>query len=174
MTPGVVAAQKAGIKFSIRQYRHDRNAASYGAEAAQKSEVDAATIFKTLVVQADSGELMVTVVPVLGRLDLKSAATALQVKKLKMADKERGNVLPVMCFGGVSPLGQKQAPPTVIDQSAQAQQMMHVSGGRRGLEIALSPTDLAALCNATFADIARSTETAQARVAATGSCSMRM
>lgn len=90
MTPGVVAAQKAGIKFSIRQYRHDRNAASYGAEAAQKSEVDAATIFKTLVVQADSGELMVTVVPVLGRLDLKSAATALQVKKLKMADKERG------------------------------------------------------------------------------------
>jgi Cys-tRNA(Pro)/Cys-tRNA(Cys) deacylase len=57
--------------------------------------------------------------------------------------------------GGISPLGQRRALPTVIDDSALALTRMFVSGGRRGLELALRPGDLVTLCRATTAPIAR-------------------
>ena len=155
MTPAVLAAQKAGIEFATHEYKHDRNAASYGEEASAKLGVPAGTVFKTLVTQSETGELVVAIVAVCQSLDLKSAATALKFKKLKMADKGLVQRTTGYVLGGVSPLGQKKALRTVIDQSAMSYKKVHVSGGRRGLEIELAPGDLAQLCQATFADIAR-------------------
>ena len=47
--------------------------------------------------------------------------------------------------GGISPLGQKRAHPTVLDESALVYDTVYVSGGRRGLDLSLSPKDLARL-----------------------------
>ena len=57
--------------------------------------------------------------------------------------------------GGISPLGQKKRLPTFIDESATAMETMHVSGGRRGLELSLAPSDLIALTAARTAALAR-------------------
>ena len=45
--------------------------------------------------------------------------------------------------------------PTLIDETAQLFDEIHVSGGRRGLSLVISPEDLAQFCGATFADIVR-------------------
>ncbi len=58
--------------------------------------------------------------------------------------------------GGVSPMGQKKALPTIIDVSAQDFDTIYVSAGRRGLQICLSPNDLAAQTRAGFHRISKS------------------
>ena len=72
-TPALTAVERAGIPFSLHEYEHDPNAASYGDEAAEKLDVDPARLFKTLVVSVD-GELAVACVPVSAQLDLNASA----------------------------------------------------------------------------------------------------
>ena len=68
------------------------------------------------------------------------------------ADAERttGYVL-----GGISPLGQRKALPTVVDESALEFATVMVSAGRRGLQVELPPAELVRLTRARTAPIGR-------------------
>jgi Cys-tRNA(Pro)/Cys-tRNA(Cys) deacylase len=155
MTPAVVAARRAKIEFALHEYQHDAGAASYGLEAAAKLGLDPAQVFKTLLAKVD-GQLVVGVVPVACSLDLKALAAALGGKRAVMAEVAEAERATGYVAGGISPLGQKRRLPTVIDHSALAYPRIHVSAGRRGLEIELAPQDLQRLCNARTAAIGKS------------------
>ena len=157
MTPAIVAAQKAGIAFTVHDYPHDPQVASYGFEAAEALGVSPQRVFKTLLVtlNGDAKRLAVGIVPVVHRLDLKGIAAACGAKKAAMAipaDAERATGYVV---GGISPLGQRKRLPAVIDSSAGQFETVYVSAGRRGLEIELTPQALQQLTGADFAAIAR-------------------
>jgi Cys-tRNA(Pro)/Cys-tRNA(Cys) deacylase len=111
-------------------------------------------VFKTLVADVD-GKLTVAIVPVQRQLDLKALAQAVKGKKAAMADVKQAERTTGYVAGGISPLGQKKALPTVLDESALEHDAIHVSGGRRGLEIELAPADLLRLTNGLTAPIAR-------------------
>ena len=153
MTPAINQLKQKKKTFNIHQYQHDTNAQSFGVEAVEKLSLNAAQVFKTLVICTDTNQLAVAIVPVMFKLNLKLVAKALKVKKVKMADANRVEKTTGYVLGGVSPLGQKKALTTVIDKSAQDFANIFVSGGKRGLEIELSPQDLATMCRASFADI---------------------
>ncbi|WP_135081881.1 Cys-tRNA(Pro) deacylase [Terasakiella sp. SH-1] len=155
MTPAINLAKKKKIVFELHQYEHDPTANSYGEEAAEKLGLDVKQVFKTLVVATEQGQLCVCVVPVAGMLDLKQAAKALKAKKVTMADAKKVQSTTGYVLGGVSPLGQKKQLPTLIDDCVQKFDTIFVSAGKRGLEIELSPSDLAQLTRATFAPIAK-------------------
>ena len=149
-TPAIVAAERAGITFVVHEYAHDPRAASYGLEAAEKLGVDAERVFKTLVADVD-GELTVAVVPVAAQLDLKALGKRVSMADPKLAERTTGYVA-----GGISPLGQRKELPTVVDESALAFETIHVSAGRRGLELELEPDDLLRLTGGRAAAIAAS------------------
>ncbi|UZD65887.1 Cys-tRNA(Pro) deacylase [Marinobacter sp. AN1] len=153
MTPAVDLVRKEGIAHTLHEYAHDPKSESYGTEAAEKLGLDPDQVFKTLVAETDTGELVVAIVPVSGSLNLKQLAKAARAKKAAMADKQKVQRTTGYVLGGVSPMGQKKALRTVIDESAQAFDSIHVSAGRRGLEIELAPADLADLTRASFAPI---------------------
>jgi Cys-tRNA(Pro)/Cys-tRNA(Cys) deacylase len=150
MTPGINAARKAAVRHTIHEYDHDPASESYGTEAAEKTGVDPARVFKTLVVAIDGKELVVAIVPVTTMLNMKLIARAAQGKKAAMADKQAVERTTGYVLGGVSPLGQKKKLKTFIDDSALGFETIFVSAGRRGLEIELAPRDLAALVNGGF------------------------
>lgn len=154
MTPAILKAEKAKICFTVHEYDHDSAAESYGREAAQKLNVNAGRIYKTLLATCGP-DLTVAVVPVMQQLDLKLLAKAVGVKKAVMADGKQVERVTGYVLGGVSPLGQKKQLRTVIDGSAREQETIFVSAGRRGLEIELAPQDLAVLTRAVFAPLAR-------------------
>jgi len=145
-TPATAALTAAGVPFVLHPYAHDPAAASYGLEAAEVLGIDPKRVFKTLMVEVE-GKLAVAVVPVSGNLDLKAAAAALGSKKASMADPKAAERRTGYVLGGISPLGQRQPSPTVLDDSALAFDTILVSGGRRGLDIELAPADLLRLTN---------------------------
>ena len=103
---------------------------------------------------ADRG-LVVAVVPVAGQLDLKALAVAVGAKRASMADPGLAERTTGYVVGGISPLGQKRPLRTVVDESALTHESVLVSGGRRGLDVELSPADLVALTSASVSAVKR-------------------
>jgi len=155
MTPALDLLKKVRAEHRIHSYEHDPKAASYGLEAAEKLNLDPKRVFKTLLAASEKGELLVAVVPVVGTLDLKALAQAAGVKKCEMADVAAAQRSTGYLVGGISPLGQKKRLRTFIDQSAQEHESIHVSAGRRGLEVELAAAVLAEHTQGKFADIGR-------------------
>ncbi|MHA7270535.1 Cys-tRNA(Pro) deacylase [Arthrobacter sp. HLT1-20] len=151
-TPATLALTAAGVPFTAHSYAHDPANTSYGMEAAEVLGVPPERVFKTLMADV-AGTLMVAIVPVNGMLDLKALAQAVGHKKATMADPAAAQRRTGYVLGGISPLGQRQQSPTVLDESALLSESIYVSGGRRGFDVELSPTDLISLTKATTAKI---------------------
>lgn len=154
MTPAITLLQKKRVQHKVFKYEHDASAASFGLEAVEKLNLNASSVFKTLVVSNELGKLAVAIVPVDTKLSEKKMAKALGVKKVAMAQADAVMASTGYVLGGVSPLGQKKSLPTVLDATAEPQAVIYVSAGKRGLEVELSPQDLAQLTRGKFADIA--------------------
>lgn len=153
-TPATVALTAAGIDFTLHQYEHDPRVASYGEEAAAALGVDPARVFKTLVASAD-GALVVAIVPVVGQLDLKALARTLGRSRAVLADVAAAERATGYVAGGISPIGQRRAHQTVLDDSASAHPTIYVSAGRRGLDLEIEAADLIRVTSATTGPIGR-------------------
>ncbi len=153
MTPAINLLKKKKVLYTVHQYKHDSSVESYGLEAAKKLAVDAHRIYKTLVVSLSDKTLAVAIISVESNLSLKLVAKALKSKKASMAGVEDVLRSTGYVLGGVSPLGQKKKLKTIIDESAQSFESIYVSAGQRGLEVEISPFDLAELTQARFVEI---------------------
>ncbi len=153
-TPATVALDRAGVPYTRHPYDHDPSAAGYGLEAAEALGVAPDRVLKTLLVSTGGG-LAVGIVPVDGQLDLKAVASALEVKSVTMADPAVAERSTGYVVGGISPVGQKRALRTVLDDTAYGFETVFVSGGRRGFDIELSPADLTSVTRALRAHIGR-------------------
>jgi Cys-tRNA(Pro)/Cys-tRNA(Cys) deacylase len=153
-TPATKALTAAKVAFTVRAYEHDPAAPAYGLEAAEALGVEPGRVFKTLLVQSESG-LAIGIVPVDRQLDLKAMAAALGVKKVAMADAAAAERATGYVVGGISPIGGKKRLPAILDASAAAHASVLVSGGRRGLDVELAPAELVRMTSARLAPISR-------------------
>src|SRR3954451_4691845 len=148
-TPAAAGGRNEGGGFTVHEDDHDPKAQSYGMEAAEALGLDPASVFKTLVADLD-GTLTVCIVPVSSELDLRALG-----KRARLADTAKAERTTGYVAGGISPLGQRRALPTLIDETALEHDAVFVSAGRRGLEIELAAQDLVALTRATVRPLRR-------------------
>ena len=153
MTPGIELIIQSKVAHQVHEYTHDKATGSYGLEAAEKLQVPAERVFKTLVVRLEDLSLAVAVIPVSSKLSMKRFAKAIGARKAVMASKSEVERSTGYVLGGVSPLGQKRPLETILHGSAADHATIFVSAGRRGLEIELQPEDLKALTGGIFAQI---------------------
>lgn len=161
-TPATRILAAAGVGFSLHPYHHDPDRTHYGEEAVAALGADPRRVFKTLVVSVvasgpatgpGTGRLAVAVLPVASRLDPKAMGAAVGAKRVELADPVVAGRTTGYVVGGISPLGQRTALPTVVDSSAQGHETIMVSAGRRGLQLELRPGDLVAVLGARLAPI---------------------
>src|SRR4051812_14066292 len=131
------------VPYTLHEYEHDPAHVSFGLEAVEKLGLDPARVFKTLVADVD-GTLVCCVVPVAAKLDLRALG-----KRARMADERAAERATGYVVGGISPVGQRRRLPAFVDESALEHETIHVSAGRRGLELELAPGDLVRLTSAT-------------------------
>jgi Cys-tRNA(Pro)/Cys-tRNA(Cys) deacylase len=159
VTPAVVRLESLGIAHRVLEYVHDPANRAFGLEAAERLGLDPDRVFKTLIVVVDAPgpgwpSAACAVVPVSMHLSLKAMASAVGAKRVAMSAPAEAERLTGFLVGGISPVGQRRQLPTVIDETALLFDEVFVSGGRRGLDLGLAPTDLATATGAAFGDIA--------------------
>ena len=148
MTPAVEAAKRAGIEFSLHTYTGiEIGDGDYAVAVAGALGRAPAQLFKTLVASV-AGELRLFIVPADRQLDLRAAG-----KRATLADRVQAERATGYVAGGISPLGQRRALPTVVDNSAERFETVYVSAGRRGLQMELAPADLVRLTRGHYAAI---------------------
>jgi Cys-tRNA(Pro)/Cys-tRNA(Cys) deacylase len=142
-TPAVSAAEAAGLRFRLLEYPYDPAADSVGLQAAAAMGLPPAQVFKTLVCLLDGAELVCAAIPSDARLSLKALAAAAGAKRAEMSDPAKAERATGYVVGGISPFGQKRRLRCFLDASAQALDEIVVNGGRRGLQIAAAPAEMA-------------------------------
>ena len=154
MTPAIEMLKRNKCDFKIHKYDHDPACTNFGDEAVVKLGLDASQVYKTLLVELTPKQLVVCVLPVENQLSLKDVASAFDVKKAVMANKDEAQKVTGYLLGGISPLGQKKRLKTVLDKSVEKFETIFIGGGKRGLDIEVKPSDLEKLLVAKIYGIA--------------------
>ncbi|MDR1764886.1 MAG: Cys-tRNA(Pro) deacylase [Lachnospiraceae bacterium] len=156
--------EAANIVFTAREYGVSDGEIS-GVAVARKIGQKPERVFKTLVTEGKTTGLNVFVIPCNVELDLmthptkqasrgpRGAALAAGDKYIEMIKSRELEPKTGYVHGGCSPIGMKKLFPTYIDETAQLFDTINVGGGRIGLQIELSPDDLARLTNAAYCEL---------------------
>ena len=110
-------------------------------------------VYKTLVTQGASKNYFVFVIPIAKELDMKKAARSVGEKSVAMLHVKDINAVTGYIRGGCTAIGMKKQYVTRIDQTALNPDKIIVSGGKLGMQLELTPQDLAAASGAAFAEI---------------------
>lgn len=155
-TNAVRTIERANISYELREYSIDESDLS-AERAAAKLGMEPETVFKTLITRGDRTGPLLACIPAGTELDLRALGEASGNKRVEMVPLKEVLDLTGYIRGAVTPLAVKKPYPVFIDETVELWPIVGISGGTRGLEILLAPSDLIRVTNATLADIARQT-----------------
>lgn len=146
-TPATTALDAAGVPYRTTEYE-PADDGRYGDQLVAALGLDPDSVGKTLVAALDDGRHVIAIVPVSGSLDLKALARVAGAKRASMATTEVAERLTGSVVGGIAPLGHRRTLEVYVDELLTVSDEIHVSGGRRGLELTLRPEGLLAATEA--------------------------
>jgi Cys-tRNA(Pro)/Cys-tRNA(Cys) deacylase len=141
---------KANIAYEVREFKASEFTAE---ETAEALGLPLNMLFKTLVAEGERKGLVMALVPGDAPLSLSKLAKAMGDKRVEMIDVDDLFRVTGYLKGGCSPLGAKRAFPVYMDETALLHDRISVSAGLRGVQLLLSPQDLAAVANAIVSDL---------------------
>jgi len=151
-TPAIKLLQAAKIAFRVVEYEFDHDAGNLALHAAKSIGLSPHQVFKTLMVEAAQRPACV-IIPADRSVSMKRVAQALSQKSAEMMPTAVAERVTGYRVGGISPFGQKQKIPMLLDQTAMECSEVAVNGGRRGLIVVLSPDRIKDVVSAKIADL---------------------
>lgn len=139
------------IAYEVQAYQCDEFID--GVHVAEKLGQPLDETFKTIVAQGKSGSYYCFLLPVAEELDLKKAAKSVGEKSVELLHVKDITKVTGYVRGGCTPIGMKKQFMTVVHSGAQELEKFYISGGRIGMQIHLSPTELVNAINGKFGPI---------------------
>lgn len=143
--------EEANIAYEIVTYKVDEKHLD-ALSVAKMGNLEEGQVFKTIVCRNDSGKIFVFLVPGPLRIDLKSAGRLSGSKKVALVENAELRNLTGYIRGGVSPLAMRRVYPLFLERAATKYATIAVSGGVRGVQLLLSPSDLLAVTGGIYGE----------------------
>lgn len=140
------------IQYELFEYEFNEDEID-AVSVANKINAPHEQVFKTLVATGDKTGTVVFVIPGNEELNLKKAATASGNKKIEMIKVKDLLSLTGYIRGGCSPVGMTKKYPTFLEETSQLFGKIYVSSGIRGMQMLVSPADLASITEAELSDL---------------------
>ena len=150
-TNAMIILDRNQIKYSYQTYVCEEF--TDGIQVADMLGLEHRLVYKTLVTTGKTGEHYVFVIPIEAEIDFKKAARAVGEKSLEMLHLKDLTKVTGYVRGGCTAIGMKKQFPTVIQEDAKELEKIYVSGGKLGMQIELSPSDLQKVSHAVFEDV---------------------
>ena len=143
--------EQKGIAYETVEYEVDEDHLD-AVHASQSAGLDPETVYKTIVMKGASNQLYVFVTPAEFHISLKKPRSLTGEKEIELLKTDQLLKYTGYIRGGCSPLGMIRQYPTFIEALAELEDYIHVSAGKRGLQLKLTPADLQRATGAVFAD----------------------
>ncbi|MCC6289252.1 MAG: Cys-tRNA(Pro) deacylase [Chitinophagaceae bacterium] len=144
---------KLNIPYELRTYEIDEDEHKSAVDVANAIGFAPEKIYKTLVVKGFQDPYIVAVIPGNANLDLKKIAKASGNKNCEMLPMKELQSVTGYIRGGCSPIGMKKQFPIFVEELSTLENTIVISAGKRGLQIVISPADLAKAVKVSFADL---------------------
>ncbi len=139
-TRGITFLEQFHFPFEVYTYRHDMKGAEYAAHA---TGVPLERMVKTLVLgDTTRTQYFFALMPGHLELDLKKAAAATGVKRMRMASVSEAERLTGYQVGGISPFGSRKTLPVLMEETLKQHITIAINGGARGCIVALKTDKL--------------------------------
>jgi Cys-tRNA(Pro)/Cys-tRNA(Cys) deacylase len=143
-----------GIRYELREYEVDPDALD-AETVARKVGMPPEQVFKTLVARGDRHGVCLAVTPADMELDEKALARLTGDRKIELVPLKEVQALTGYIRGGVTAVGGKREYPVFVEETVELFDVIAVSAGVRGAQLALAPADYLRATKGTVGAIAR-------------------
>jgi Cys-tRNA(Pro)/Cys-tRNA(Cys) deacylase len=151
-TPAVRALREAGVAHRVVATEPARDAA----ESARFQGIELRQLLRTIVVRRGADDYLFVLVPGGRRFDWPKLRAHLGVSRLSLPDAEDAKAVTGYERGTITPFGATHPWPVIADASINGLDIVAIGGGRRGVNVHLTPEDLVAATGADVVDVTMS------------------
>ena len=139
-TQAIRVLKEHRIPFVPRLYKYEDRGGTR--VSARELGVDEHQVIKTLVMEDEQGHPLIVLMHGDNEVSLKQLARQLDARQISPCPPQKADRLTGYQTGGISPFGTKQSLPVYMEATIAHLPVIFINGGRRGLLVEISPTDL--------------------------------
>ena len=122
-------------------------------ESASLQGIELRQLLRTIVVRRGEDDYLFVLVPGGRRFDWPKLRAHLGIKRMSLPDADEAKAVTGYERGAITPFGSSRSWPVIADASIRNLELVAIGGGRRGVNIHLTPDDLITATNADVVDV---------------------
>jgi Cys-tRNA(Pro) deacylase len=151
-TRAIMALKGKSVTFKPHLYKYQKDDVTKA--AAREIGAPEHVVIKTVIMEDDAGNPLIVLMHGDRQVSTRALARALGAKSVGPVDTKAAQRLTGYLVGGISPFGTRRELPVYVEESILELPRLYINGGRRGLLIEMSPSDLVKVLRPTLVNVA--------------------